>query len=228
MASISSMKMMRGRPLARLGEQVADPGRADPDEQLHEAGAGHREERHARLARDRAGQQRLAGTGRPDHQDAARHRRADLGVPIRMLEEVHYLGDLGLGAVVAGHVGERGGRPFLVEDLGPRLAHAEHALELAGRALGQPPEQPDEQYDRQPEHDQVDQHFGAKLCPDCDAEISTWLSCSVVSSSSPGLRRDDHGEVLPVGQRPAARTAGRAASCTDFTWCADTSDRNWE
>ena len=36
MASISSMKMIDGRALARLGEQVTDPGRADADEQLHE------------------------------------------------------------------------------------------------------------------------------------------------------------------------------------------------
>ena len=66
-----------GRALARLLEQVTDAGRADADEQLDEAGPGDREEQHARLARDRAGQQRLAGAGRPDHEHAARHHRAD-------------------------------------------------------------------------------------------------------------------------------------------------------
>ena len=65
-----------GRALARLGEQVTDPGRADADEQLDEAGPGHGEERHVRLARHRAGQQRLAGAGRPDHEHAAGHHRA--------------------------------------------------------------------------------------------------------------------------------------------------------
>src|SRR6266568_1965781 len=64
-----------GRALAGLLEQVTDAGRADADEQLDEAGSGDREERHVRLARDRAGQQRLAGTGRPDHEHAPGHHR---------------------------------------------------------------------------------------------------------------------------------------------------------
>jgi hypothetical protein len=56
----------------RLGllEQVADPARADTDEHLDEVGAGDRVERHPGLAGDRAGQQRLAGAGRAEEQDA--------------------------------------------------------------------------------------------------------------------------------------------------------------
>jgi hypothetical protein len=151
--------------LAGLLEQVADPGRADADEQLHETGPGDREERHVRLARDRAGQQRLAGAGRADHQHAARHHGAGPAVPFRAAQEVHHLGDLRLGPLVAGHVGERGARLLLVEHLGPGPAHAERALEPAGRALGQAAEQPDEDQDRQPERDQVDQHLGAEALP---------------------------------------------------------------
>ena len=61
--------------LLGLLEQVAHAGRADADEHLDEVGAGDREERHAGLARDGAGQQRLAGSGRPVEQ----HALGDLG-----------------------------------------------------------------------------------------------------------------------------------------------------
>ena len=53
-----------------LLEHVADPGGADADEHLDEIGAREAEERHARLAGDRLGQQRLAGARRPDQQHA--------------------------------------------------------------------------------------------------------------------------------------------------------------
>src|SRR6266511_2289148 len=43
-----------GRSPPGGGEQVADPGGADADEHLDEAGAGHRDERHAGLAGHRA------------------------------------------------------------------------------------------------------------------------------------------------------------------------------
>ena len=48
-----------------LLEQVADPGGADTDEHLDEVRAGDRVERHAGLAGDGPGEQRLAGARRP-------------------------------------------------------------------------------------------------------------------------------------------------------------------
>ena len=71
-ASSSSMKMMQGAFFLRLLEQVAHARRADADEHLDEVRAADREERHAGLARDGAREQRLAGAGRPDEQDALR------------------------------------------------------------------------------------------------------------------------------------------------------------
>ena len=68
----------RGRLLARGVEQVADARRADADEHLHEVGARHRDERHARLTGDRACDERLAGSRRADEQHALRDARADL------------------------------------------------------------------------------------------------------------------------------------------------------
>ena len=63
----------------RLGlfEQVADPGGADADEHLDEVRAGDRVERHAGLAGDGAGEQRLAGAGRAVEQDALGDLRAE-------------------------------------------------------------------------------------------------------------------------------------------------------
>ena len=59
----------RGLGLGLL-EHVADAGGADADEHLDEVGAGEAEERHARLAGDGLGQQRLAGARRADQQHA--------------------------------------------------------------------------------------------------------------------------------------------------------------
>ena len=84
----------RGGPLARLGEQVADPGGADADEHLDEAGAGRREERHVRLAGDGPGEQGLAGSRRADHEHAARHDGPGPAVALRRAQEVDDLADL--------------------------------------------------------------------------------------------------------------------------------------
>ena len=75
------------------------------------------------------GQQRLAGARRADHQHAARGHRARPLVALGLAQEVDHLADLGLDALVAGHVAELGLRPLGVEDLGPAPAHAEHALQ---------------------------------------------------------------------------------------------------
>ena len=64
--------------VAHPGEQVADAGRADADQRLDELGARDREERHAGLAGDRLGEQRLAAAGRAEQQDALGRLRADL------------------------------------------------------------------------------------------------------------------------------------------------------
>ena len=82
-ASSSSMKTIAGAALARLGEQVADAGRADADERLDELRAGDREERGVGLAGGRARQQRLAGAGRPDEQRALRRAGAERAVAVR-------------------------------------------------------------------------------------------------------------------------------------------------
>ena len=76
-----------GRVLLRLLEQVAHARGADTDEHLDEVGTRNREERHARLARDSFGEQRLARARRAEQQHAFRDARAELVVLLRMLEE---------------------------------------------------------------------------------------------------------------------------------------------
>ena len=97
---------------AGLLEQVADTAGADADEHLHEVGARDAEEPDAGLAGDGAGEQRLAGAGRADEQDALGHPGADLLEPLGHAQEVDDLGDLLLHARVAGDVVE-GGRRFV-------------------------------------------------------------------------------------------------------------------
>ena len=74
-----------GRILLGLLEQVAHARGADADEHLHEVRARDREERHARLTRDRAGQQRLAGARRAVEQHALRDPRAERLELLRVL-----------------------------------------------------------------------------------------------------------------------------------------------
>ena len=112
-----------GCGLLGLLEQVADAARADADEHLDEVGARDREERHARLAGDGLGEQRLAGSRRADEQHAVRDLGAHLEVALGLLQEVADLLQLLDGLVDAGDVGEL--------DLGARLLRGARALGAA-------------------------------------------------------------------------------------------------
>ncbi len=115
----------RGRVLLGLREQVPHAGGADADEHLDEVRAGDGVERHARLAGDGAGQQRLAGAGRAEQQHALGDLGAQLLVLLGVLEEVLDLAELLDGLVGAGHVVESGLRGVLGDHLGLGLAEVE-------------------------------------------------------------------------------------------------------
>ena len=101
-----------GRDLLRLIEEVAHAACAYADIQLHKIRAGDRQKRHARLARDGAGQQRLARARGADQQHALGNARAQLLKAARLTQKVDDLGQLGLFLVRARHVGKGDG--FLV------------------------------------------------------------------------------------------------------------------
>ena len=117
--------------LLRLLEQVAHAPRADADVELHEVRAGDREELHVRLARDGLCQQGLAGARRADQQHALGDARADLGVFLRVLEEVDDLLELLLLLLAARHIGEGGLFLLLAAKAGPGLAEPGHAARAA-------------------------------------------------------------------------------------------------
>ena len=76
-----------GRILLTLLKQIAHAAGAHADKHLHEVRTGDGEERHARLARDGARQQRFAGAGRPDQQHAFRNAAAQLLELLRLAQE---------------------------------------------------------------------------------------------------------------------------------------------
>ena len=92
------------RFLASLLKEVADAGGADADEHLHEIGPGNGKERHFRLARNRACQQRLTSTRRAHHQHALGNLAAEALELLGVFEELDDLFELFLGLVRAGDV----------------------------------------------------------------------------------------------------------------------------
>ena len=149
----------RRRRLLGLLEQIANARRADADDRLDELRGRDREEGGLRLAGDRAGQQRLAGSRRPIEQHAARDARAELGVALRVLEEVHHLDQLVLGLVDPGHVLEAD--PFLRAGRVPPRGRAAEAAEHA--APSRPhlaTEEPDEEPHEQERREEAEQERG--------------------------------------------------------------------
>src|SRR5690606_36774055 len=126
-----------GGLLLRLPEEVAHAGGADADEHLDEVGAGEGEERDAGLAGDGLREERLPRARGADEQHALGQLAAELGEPLRVLEEVDDLLDLLLRLVEAGDVLERELLPvhgveedgLVLPDVEDLLAGAAHPAE---------------------------------------------------------------------------------------------------
>ena len=141
-----------GRGLARLLEQIADPGGADADEHLHELGAGNREECDPGFAGHGAGEQGLAGAGRSDQQNPLGHMGAEPAVALGILEEGDDFLQFELGLIDAGDVGKGDLGVLFDIDLGPRLSDRHQAAEAL--AIRQPASEEDpDQIEHQPGHD---------------------------------------------------------------------------
>ena len=140
-----------------LREQVPDPARADADEQLDELGARDAEERDVSLTGDGPGEERLARAGRADQQDAARQPGAEALVAVGRLQEVDDFGELGLGLVLAGHVGEGDLRALGVVEASPAAAKPEDPRLAALHLATHVDDHADDQRDRQDPKDEVEQ-----------------------------------------------------------------------
>ena len=141
----------------RLLEEVADARRADADEHLDELRAADREERHLGLARDRACEERLAGTGRSDEENALRDLRAELAVPLGGFQELHDLEQLALRLVDAGNVVEADLDVLLAVDARAVLADRERLADAALReaARGEAPDRHQDAEREDPREQQV-------------------------------------------------------------------------
>ena len=137
------------RRLLGLLEEVAHARRADADEHLDEVGARDREERHARLAGDRAREQRLTGAGRPVEQHALRDPRAERLELLRVLEELLDLLELLDRLVHAGDVLEADLRRVRRHPLGAALAEAHHLRAAALHLVHQEDPEAEQQDERQ-------------------------------------------------------------------------------
>jgi len=192
-----------------LLEQVPDPGGAHADEHLDEARAGYGQERDVGLAGDRAGQEGLAGAGRPGHQHAARAACAGRVVTAGVAQVIDDLADLGFHRGVAGHVGEPGGRPLGVDDPSLRPVHPAQPAKAGGLPPGAAErgirQAADQQQRQQPgqRRQQRGRHGGGGGDLDVMSGQVTGEAVAVERD------RDGGGERLPAGQG-SGDLAGRA------------------
>ena len=179
--------------LLGLLEQVAHARGADAHDRLDELRRRRREERHARLARHRAREQRLAGAGRARQQHAARDARAELGVLLGVAEEVDHLDELLLGLVDARDVVEVDGLRLGLDALGARAPELAQHPAATGAAAGRAAEQEDEQRDEQDrraerEQDRLEQRAAVgRLGVDDDVAARSAAARAASSSAKVGI-----------------------------------------
>src|SRR5690606_7749687 len=118
-----------------LVEHVTHAGSTHADEHLDEVGTGNGEEGYFRLTGNSLGQQRLAGTRRADHKNAARNAAAEALELARITQELDQFADFFLGLVATGDVGEGGLDLVFGEQTRLGLAEAHRAALAAGTAL---------------------------------------------------------------------------------------------
>ena len=133
----------RGGDLFRLFEEVAHAARADADIHLDKIRAGDRQKLHASLARDRAGQQRLARARRADKQHALGDARAEVDELARRFQKVDDLLQFLFFLIRTGDVRERRGALVVSAGLERRRAEFCHAVAAASARGADGEEVPD-------------------------------------------------------------------------------------
>ena len=187
-----------------LGEEVAHAAGADAHEHLDELGGRDIEERRLRLARHRACQQCLAGTGRTDEEDSAGQAGAEAAVAFGHLEEIDHLGELGLRVILTGDVRE-GDRGVLdVIETGARTPESEDALLAALRLAAHVHDHADQQENRKDGEREVRQDRAATGVLGRDRHV---VHAEQGEQRSRAGRGDDGGEGLIEGR--GRRCGGR-------------------
>ncbi len=136
------------RVLLALLEKIANAAGAHADEHLDEIRTGNREERNVRFAGNRASEQSLAGSRRPDEQHALRNASAELLEFLRILQEVDNFVELFLGLVNSSDVLERGLLLLRGEQARARLSEAERLVSAGLHLLHHENPERDEQHQR--------------------------------------------------------------------------------
>ena len=119
------------RLFSGLLEQVAHTGRPDTDEHFDEFGTVDGKERDARFTGNGTRQQGLAGTRRPDEQDAVRDASAETAVGFRVFQETDDFLKFFLRFIDPGHVVERDLDVFFDVDFGTALADGHESATAA-------------------------------------------------------------------------------------------------
>jgi len=133
----------RGGDLFRLFEEVAHAARADADIHFDKIRAGDRQKLHACLARDRAGQQRLARARRADKQHALGDARTEVDELARRFQKVDDLLQFLFFLIRTGDVRERRGALVVPAGLKRRRAEFRHAVAAASARGADGEEVPD-------------------------------------------------------------------------------------
>ncbi len=137
------MKMIAGATFLRLFEEVAHAARADADIHFDKVRAGDRQKLHACLARDRAGQQRLARARRADEQHALGDARTEVDELARRFQKVDDLLQFLFFLIRTGDVRERRGALVVPAGLKRRRAEFRHAVAAASARGADGEEVPD-------------------------------------------------------------------------------------
>ena len=159
-----------GGVLLGLLEEVADARGAHADEHLDEVGAGDREERHPRLTRDGAGEQRLTGPGRSVEQHALRDAGAQRLELLRVLQELLDLVELLHGLVRSGDVAEGDLRRVDRHPLGAGLTEAHHPAAASLHLVHQEDPEGEKQQEGQDVREQREE-AGAALALDLGLDV---------------------------------------------------------
>src|SRR5579862_3910919 len=144
-----------GRMLLALHEQIAHARRAHADEHLNKVGTRNRKERHARFACNRAREERLAGSRRPDQQDALGDSSAEACEALGVAQKLNYFFELVLGFVDSSDVGEGNFVRILRQQLRAALAER-HRLAAADLHLAHEENPQRRQHDHREPLDQRD------------------------------------------------------------------------